>query len=98
MARAEPGLADQVLAAAVPFCLRLKTHTSGFFWGGHARWHGVRSLWVTGAAVFGFALLSLRQKRYGPEAALDGLNVALTGVHGLAAVLLVPGQDPQVPS
>ncbi|WP_200250389.1 DUF4857 domain-containing protein [Thiococcus pfennigii] len=94
MAMAEPRLADRVFEALAPFHLTLREPTRRYLALTPA-WHPVWSSVLGSAAAVLLATAFLRQRGLAPRhAAGDLALVALTGLYGLVALLLLPPARP----
>lgn len=94
MAMAEPRLADRVFEALAPFHLTLREPTRRYLALTPA-WHPVWSSVLGSAAAVLLATAFLRQRGLVPRhAAGDLALVALTGLYGLVALLLLPPARP----
>lgn len=84
-------LSQSIFNSVTPFRLNLEDPTQGYF-AVQVQWHGWLSWISIGIGLVGFFFLAYRRRARGLALVLDGIVVAITGLYGLVAVLILPSQ------
>ncbi len=89
MPGAEPTSYQRIFSYLAPFRIDLEDPASGYLTL-DIKWQGVQSLLAAALALGLFLLIGIKRRYKGPGLLMDGALIALTGLYGLAVVLILP--------